>query len=74
VNFDPVCLLPGLYPVTLIIADLNDLERYDWHERAYRLRVLSGQNMAHGLIYMPHTWRWSISARDGKSALGGGAS
>ncbi len=58
VTFDPLCLLPGIYYITVIIADRDGLEIYDWHDRRHKLQVMSGTTTAHPLVYMPHTWHW----------------
>lgn len=56
----PLCLLPGMYRVIAILADRDDLERYDWRTHAFQFAVVSGGPSAHGLVYMPHTWRWEV--------------
>ena len=59
ISIDPICLLDGNYLISVMIADADGLELFDWHSRRYKLRVIGGASASsHGIIHMPHKWQW----------------
>ncbi len=60
--FKELCLSPGLFEFSVSIADKDSLSVYDWHQKAYKLRVLPGWKGV-GLFYLPHYWK--IAQDDG---------
>jgi ABC-2 type transport system ATP-binding protein len=59
ISIDPICLLDGNYLISVMIADADGLELFDWHSRRYKLRVIGGASASsHGIMHMPHEWQW----------------
>jgi ABC-type polysaccharide/polyol phosphate transport system ATPase subunit len=49
-------LLPGDYHLSASFHDLAQNETYDFHDRKFHFKVLSGPEVEIGLVHMPHTW------------------
>lgn len=56
--FEELCLSPGLFELSVSIADKDSLSVFDWHQKAYKLRVMPGWRGV-GLFYHPHYWKIS---------------
>jgi lipopolysaccharide transport system ATP-binding protein len=54
--FDRLNLLPGDYQISVSFHNLERSEIYDYHDRKYHFKVLSGPEVEIGLFHMPHRW------------------
>lgn len=49
-------LLPGDYQISASFHNLDRSETYDFHDRKYHFKVLSGPKVEMGLFHIPHRW------------------
>ncbi|RJP72837.1 MAG: ABC transporter ATP-binding protein, partial [Candidatus Abyssobacteria bacterium SURF_17] len=53
---DDLVLLEGHFKVSISISDSEGLQKYDWHQKKYTLKVVNGPEKAFGVVYLPHHW------------------
>lgn len=60
---DQLVLLDGYYRASVSISDMDGLSKYDWHQKKYDFKVVSGGEQVMGLVYLPHHWEFSPNIR-----------
>ena len=55
---DELVFLEGFFRASIAIADQHNLTRFDWHQKKYNLKVVSGATKAFGVVYLPHHWEF----------------
>jgi hypothetical protein len=58
VDFPHLSLGEGVYQVGVAMADEKGLPQHDWHDRAYRIHVIS-DNVSEGPVHQPRVWNIS---------------
>jgi ABC-type polysaccharide/polyol phosphate transport system ATPase subunit len=61
VRIPRLSLMPGTLELSVAILDSSCLHHYVWHDRCYRLDIVSGVP-GRGLLYLPHEWRHTAGA------------
>lgn len=56
-GIDKLNLLPGDYYLSASFHNLEQSETYDYHDRKFRFKVLSGPEVEIGLLHIPHRWQ-----------------
>ena len=51
-------LLEGCYCVSTAVVDWEDTRTFDYHDRAYRFRVLPWEGERYGIVSLNGTWDW----------------
>ena len=55
VDLPSLSLGEGVYQIGVALADEKGLPEHDWHDRAYRINVVS-DNVTDGYVYQPRQW------------------
>lgn len=70
-EIDRLDLLPGDYQLSVSFHDLDREEIYDYHDRKFHFKVLSGPDVEIGIFHLPHRWvGWQGEAIIGKGEGG----
>ncbi len=65
-HIESLPLLPALYQVTAAIHSEHLTQAYDFHEKAYPFRIVSGgTNESDGFIALPAEWSWQPQTEPG---------
>ena len=56
IDLPSLSLGEGIYQIGVALADEKGLPEHDWHDRAYRIQVLS-DNATDGPVYQPRSWQ-----------------
>lgn len=61
-EIDALNLLPGDYQLSASFHNLKKTETYDYHDRKYRFKVLSGPDVEIGMFHFDHRWPdWKVA-------------
>lgn len=58
----------GIYQIGVALADEKGLPEHDWHDRAYRINVLS-DGVTEGPVHQPRHWHVVAQASDAKNVI-----